>query len=141
MGQIIAVDFDGTLFDTEWPSVIKEPNTELIAFLKDRKDKGDRIILWTCRHGEDLVAAVDACAEQGLIFDAVNENLPDIIEKFGGDSRKIFADKYIDDSNLYVYCPSFKKRNTNINFKYNVSDISKIAFDSLFDSSRNKQLL
>lgn len=104
MGQIIAVDFDGTLFDTEWPSVIKEPNTELIAFLKDRKDKGDRIILWTCRHGEALVAAVDACSAQGLIFDAVNENLPDMIEKFGGDSRKIFADIYIDDKVVCGIC-------------------------------------
>ena len=113
MGQIIAVDFDGTLFDTEWPSVIKEPNTDLIDFLKDRKAEGDSIILWTCRCGKDLEVAVNACAEQGLIFDAVNENLPDMIEKFGGDSRKIFADKYIDDKNLYVYCKNFKMVNTD----------------------------
>ena len=98
MGKIIAVDFDGTLFDTEWPSIIKEPNTELIDWLSYRKAcNEDRIILWTCRCGKDLEVAVDACAEQGLIFDAVNENLPDMIEKFGGDSRKIFADIYIDD--------------------------------------------
>ena len=31
------------------------------------------------------------------IYDAVNENLPEIIERYGGDSRKIFADIYIDD--------------------------------------------
>ena len=36
MGKIIAVDFDGTLFDTEWPSIIKEPNTDLIDWLKNR---------------------------------------------------------------------------------------------------------
>ena len=35
----------------------------------------------------------------GLKFDAVNENLPEIVEGFGGDSRKIYADVYIDDRN------------------------------------------
>ena len=97
MGKIIAVDFDGTLFDTEWPSIIKKPNYQLIECLIGRREYGDRIILWTCRRGKDLEIAVDACTKQGLIFDAVNENLPDMIEKFGGDSRKIFADIYIDD--------------------------------------------
>ena len=97
MGKIIAVDFDGTLFDTEWPSIIKEPNYKLIKCLISRREYGDRIILWTCRRGKDLEIAIDACAKQGLIFDAINENLPDMIEKFGGDSRKIFADIYIDD--------------------------------------------
>ena len=110
MGKIIAVDFDGTLFDTEWPSIIKEPNTELIDWLNYRKAcHEDRIILWTCRCGKDLDVAVDACAKQGLIFDAVNENLPDMIEKFGGDSRKIFADIYIDDKVIYGCCSNERK--------------------------------
>ena len=110
MGKIIAVDFDGTLFDTEWPSIIREPNTELIDWLNHRKAyHEDRIILWTCRCGKDLEVAVNACAEQGLIFDAVNENLPDIIEKFGGDSRKIFADIYIDDKVIYGCCSNERK--------------------------------
>ena len=105
MGKIIAVDFDGTLFDTEWPSIIKKPNTELIDWLNYRKAyHEDRIILWTCRCGKDLEVAVNACAEHGLIFDAVNENLPDMIEKFGGDTRKIFADIYIDDKVIYGCC-------------------------------------
>lgn len=128
MGQIIAVDFDGTLFDTEWPEVIKEPNTELIDFLKDRKAEGDRIILWTCRSGEDLKIAVDACFEQGLVFDVVNENLPDMIEKFGGDSRKVFADKYIDDKNVYIYCRNFRKVNID------VKQIEKTVLSQLFGS-------
>ena len=110
MGKIIAVDFDGTLFDTEWPSIIKEPNTELIDWLNYRKTcNEDRIILWTCRCGKDLEVAVNACAEQGLIFDAINENLPDMIEKFGGDSRKIFADIYIDDKVICGCCSNERK--------------------------------
>ena len=110
MGKIIAVDFDGTLFDTEWPSIIKKPNTELIDWLNYRKAcHEDRIILWTCRCGKDLEVAVDACAKQGLIFDAVNENLPDMIEKFGGDTRKIFADIYIDDKVNCGCCIKYKE--------------------------------
>lgn len=35
------------------------------------------------------------------MFDAVNENLPEIIENFGSDTRKIFANEYIDDRNTW----------------------------------------
>jgi hypothetical protein len=41
--------------------------------------------------------AVHWCEKTGLIFDAINENLPEIIEAFGSDTRKIFATEYIDD--------------------------------------------
>lgn len=37
-----------------------------------------------------------------MIFDAVNENLPEIIAEFGGDTRKIFANEYIDDRNVMM---------------------------------------
>ena len=42
------------------------------------------------------------CKEHGLIFDAVNDNLPEIVEAFGGNCRKIFANEYIDDRNLMI---------------------------------------
>ena len=32
-----------------------------------------------------------------MIFDCVNENLPEVIKEFGSDTRKIFAHEYIDD--------------------------------------------
>ena len=41
--------------------------------------------------------AVEWCMEYGLEFDAVNENLQEMIEWHGNDCRKIFADVYIDD--------------------------------------------
>ena len=94
--KTIAIDFDGTLCYSRWPGV-GEPNTELIMDLKRRKALGDRLILWTCREGDALQTAVDWCKEQGLFFDAVNENLPDVIAVFGNDSRKISCDLYIDD--------------------------------------------
>ncbi len=97
--NIIAVDFDGTLCENKWPE-IGEPNKELIAYLKKRQEAGDKLILWTCRVGEILKNAVAWSAEQGLIFDAVNENLPEVLEWMGGDTRKIFANEYIDDRNF-----------------------------------------
>ncbi|MCI8992276.1 MAG: hypothetical protein HFG80_06045 [Eubacterium sp.] len=99
--EIIAVDFDGTLCENKWPE-IGEPNKELITYLKKRQETGDKLILWTCRVGEILDNAVIWSAEQGLIFDAVNENLPEVLERMGGDTRKIFADEYIDDKNSFL---------------------------------------
>lgn len=39
---------------------------------------------------------------QGLIFDAVNEALPEQIERWNNDTRKIYADYYIDDRNMTI---------------------------------------
>ena len=93
---IYAVDFDGTLCKYAWPG-IGEPNWKLIRFLNARKAQGDRLILWTCRVGDNLNEAVAWCHKHGLDFDAVNENMPEIIANWGCDSRKIFANYYIDD--------------------------------------------
>lgn len=107
--QIIAVDFDGTLCENKWPE-IGPPNKELIEYLiMMQKTVGARLILWTCRVDEMLDKALDWCSEYGLKFDTVNKNLPDIIEKFGGDTRKIFANMYIDDRNFWYDDKSPKK--------------------------------
>ena len=94
--MIIGVDFDGTISLGKWPEC-GPPNKGLIKYLKKRKAKGDRLILWTCREGEDLDNAVRFCRINGLEFDAVNDNIPEIIEKYGNNSRKITCDRYIDD--------------------------------------------
>lgn len=94
--KIIAVDFDGTLCVNKWPEIGK-PNMDLINYLKDRRADGNRVILWTCRVGSKLMEAIYFCASHGLYFDAVNENLPEVIKEFSIESRKIFAHEYIDD--------------------------------------------
>jgi len=94
--QIIAVDFDGTLCVDCYPH-IGAPNLTLIHMLRELQLQQKKLVLWTCRNGEALNEAVSWCATQGLKFDAVNENLPEIVEKYGSDSRKITADLYIDD--------------------------------------------
>ena len=94
--EIVAVDFDGCLCADAWPEIGK-PNTRLIEHLKRRVKQGDKLILWTCREGEQLREAVEWCKAQGLEFDSVNANLPEMNALYGNDSRKIGADFYIDD--------------------------------------------
>lgn len=93
--KIIAVDFDGTLVHNRYP-FCENPNIELINFIKEHRN--DYIwILWTCRHGEQLNMAVRYMREEHQVsFDFINQNAPWLIEEFG-DTRKIFADIYIDD--------------------------------------------
>ena len=76
--KIIAVDFDGTIATIKKFPEIGEPIQSTIKQLKREQAKGARLILWTCRANERLDAAVEWCKEQGLEFEAVNENLPDI---------------------------------------------------------------
>ena len=94
---IICCDFDDTLFERGvrgYPQ-IGSPIMKVIQDVKHLKALGHTIILWTCRDGDPLVAAVKACADLGLEFDAVNDNLD--TERHVGLSRKIYANIYIDD--------------------------------------------
>lgn len=100
---IIAVDFDGTLCTDCYPA-IGEPNHDLIEqLIRIRHAGSTKLILWTCRTGSALSAAVDWCSEKGLQFDAVNQNLQENIDKYGSDCRKVFADIYIDDRSFAPY--------------------------------------
>ena len=60
-----------------------EPNEALMNWLSDLRAGGHKVILWTCRVGEALESAVAQCREHGLEFDAVNDNIPEIIELYG----------------------------------------------------------
>lgn len=96
--MIYAIDFDGTIVENKWPD-IGELNPDAINFIKTAKAAKHTIILNTMRTGKRLEAAVDFLKKNDLSPDYVNENLPSLIKKFGGDSRKIYADVYIDDRN------------------------------------------
>lgn len=96
--QVIAVDFDGTLINNKYP-ILENPNMELINFiLRHRKDY--IWVLWTCRSGEMLQDAIDYMKSFDIEFDYVNENRPDAIAKWNNDSRKVWANWYIDDKNI-----------------------------------------
>ena len=89
------------------PSIVqKTENFDLLVkILRSDKYKGRYKIpfgshIWTCRARDALEKAVAWCAEQELSFDAINNNLPEIVEKYGNNSRKITCDYYIDDKAL-----------------------------------------
>ena len=101
---IVAVDFDGTLsLDSQYPNIGRF-NTHLYEALMKLKGIGWSIVLWTCREGKELKEAVEWCANNGLEFDAINENPPEVPFK----SRKVVADMYIDDR-AYMPTTAFYK--------------------------------
>ena len=69
----------------------------MIEMIKGCQKSGDKIILWTCRTDDQLQEAVKWCASLNLFFDAINENIPEVQKQWGGDTRKVYADIYIDD--------------------------------------------
>ena len=94
----IAVDFDGTIVEDEYP-VIGKPVIFAFDTLKKLQEKGHRLILWTYRYGRALDEAVAFCEENGVTFYAVNKSFPE--EEFDPKySRKINADYFIDDRNI-----------------------------------------
>ena len=58
--KIIAVDFDGTLFENAWPDV-GAPIEKNINKLKAEQADGAKVILWTNRVGGALDKAVNFC--------------------------------------------------------------------------------
>lgn len=97
--KIVAVDFDGTLCRDAWPE-IGSVNKPMLLYIKSLKARGYKVILNTMREGSSLDAAVEWCRVRGLEFDAVNDNLPEMQEKYGNNPRKVYADYYIDDHNV-----------------------------------------
>ena len=106
---IVAVDFDGTLsLDSQYPNIGRF-NTRLYEALMDLRKCDWSIVLWTCREGKELKEAVEWCANNGLEFDAINENPPEVPFK----SRKVVANMYIDD-NAYMPTTDFYRFVKNI---------------------------
>lgn len=94
----IAVDFDGTIVENEYPQIGREKPFALRT-LRALQEHGFTLILWTCRAGSELEAAVEFCRKGGVEFYAVNENFEGELYQ-GPCPRKIDADIYIDDRNL-----------------------------------------
>ena len=95
---ILAVDFDGTITrDNDFPNCGElMPGAKEV--LKELHELGCIVILYTCRVGQDLVAAVKHCRHNKIPIDYVNRNIPQIEGKYA--YPKIFANYYIDDLNL-----------------------------------------
>lgn len=93
--MVIAIDFDGTVVDHEFPAIgaLKPGAREALkAFHK----AGHKIIIWTCRAGKHEKDVRTFLIENDIPFDAINNPV------MGADlgTRKVYADLYIDDKGL-----------------------------------------
>jgi len=92
----ISIDFDGVLNDSEYPE-IGEIDSGKIRIIRDWIDRGHTIIINSCRSDCVLSKSLYHGFGSSIYY---NKNNPANIEKFGGDTRKIYADVYIDDHNI-----------------------------------------
>lgn len=115
--MIIAVDFDGTLHDGEWPA-IGEPLKDAIETMVRFSDAGCYIILNTCREGKELLEAINWMLGHRIPFNRVNDNHPEMIGQHGWNSRKVFANVYIDDKHV-CGLPSWREIYKVVSCKWN----------------------
>lgn len=101
---VLAIDFDGTV--TTEPDISDKPlklQPNCKRVLTKLHEDGIRLILWTCRSGKALEDALSFLKGNDMmhLFDTVNEQLPEVVEKYYPDvALKVGADFYIDDKNL-----------------------------------------
>ncbi|MDR1738080.1 MAG: hypothetical protein LBR66_04575 [Candidatus Symbiothrix sp.] len=96
--MIIAVDFDGTIVEHNYPR-IGRPMPFALEVLKKLQAEGHILILWTMREDQLLQEAVEYCEKNGVKFYACNKNHPE--EEYSENfRRKLSADIYIDDRNI-----------------------------------------
>ena len=98
--MVIAVDFDGTIVENRYPEIGAE-RPFAIETLKMLIADRHRLVLWTCREGELLEAALQWCHERGVEFYASNRDYPEeTTENNPHFTRKLKADIFIDDRNV-----------------------------------------
>lgn len=106
--MIIAIDFDGTICRSEFPTI-----TGVMPYAKEVINRlhadGHYIIIWTCRTEKNLLDAVNWLLAEGIEFDRVNDEATATEDIYGKRMQgKIYADLYVDDKNLGGF-PGWKK--------------------------------
>jgi hydroxymethylpyrimidine pyrophosphatase-like HAD family hydrolase len=113
--MVIAVDFDGTCVESNWPEKpVSKPGA--VATIQYLLNQGHTIIIWTCRNNEQPdkfgqyagIGAVrkwiaDNFCPPGWPYPhpniLLNESALSSLDLIG-ETRKVFAHVYIDDRNL-----------------------------------------
>ena len=97
---LIAVDFDGTIVEHQYPEIGKELPFAIETLRMLIADQ-HKLILWSVREGKLLEDAIEWCRERGVVFYAVNKDFPEEKVEYNNHfSRKIKADLWIDDRNI-----------------------------------------
>ena len=97
---ILAIDFDGTIRKAKRAT---DRGRVLMPHCKEVLEKlhndGFRMIVWTCRSKAWTEDVISFLKQQDILkyFECINENVIDIV---WWDTRKVYADRYIDDLNL-----------------------------------------
>lgn len=93
--KVLAIDFDGTIYDKKTKSMIDGSEDAI----KELKERGYILVLWTCRTGNRLSNAENILKKHGLMncFYCINET-PDFVKY--KTSCKVCAKWYIDDRNV-----------------------------------------
>lgn len=118
--MIIAVDFDGVLHTGDYP-IIGSPLADARAVLQRLHSAGHYIILWTCRNDDQLLEAINWLLMHEIPFNRINDNSPDNLTDYGKNTRKVYADVYVDDHQVgglpsWLEIERFINKKTNINY-------------------------
>lgn len=121
---IVAIDFDSTIAYSNYPN-IGMPIKNSKKYINQLFEDGWYVIVWTCRDDDKnpdqpKTIAINWLQENGYKFHQINEHHPLLIQSFGNNTRKIAADIYVDDKNVFGL-KSWKKIYKEIN-KYNPSN-------------------
>lgn len=93
---VIAIDFDGTCVEHDYPDVGLDVEGA-VDVLRALTAKGHRLVLYTMRSGAKLDAATRWFKERKIELWSINHN-PEQAE--WTESIKVYADYYIDDAAL-----------------------------------------
>ncbi len=96
--KVIAVDFDGTITDKNNFPECGELKPYVKEALQSIAENGNVICIWTCRNGIYLYEAIDYLNKNEIPYNFVNKSP---LDKVNHGCRKIIADYYIDDRNIF----------------------------------------
>ena len=96
-GKIVAIDFDGTITKENLFPEIKELRENVVEVI-NKIAEHNTICIWTCRTGETLENAIESLRKVGIRYNYINQSPCD---KLNPSMRKIIADYYIDDRNIF----------------------------------------
>lgn len=98
IGKVVAIDFDGTITKTNaFPEIgeLRENVKEAI----NKIAQNNTVCIWTCRADAYAIAAFNFLNLKNINFSYFNKSPYDKINPNG---RKIIADIYIDDNNIFM---------------------------------------
>lgn len=96
-GKIVAIDFDGTITKrNDYPRIgeLKENVVDAINTIAEN----NTVVIWTCRCHKELMDAIICLNKNKIHFDFINQSP---LDKLNPSMRKIIADYYIDDRNIF----------------------------------------